>query len=160
VSETENRLLITRLRDLVARIAAGLDPAAADAAWAEAETAVNAAGAGEEAAIALPVLERDANAVAALVAAWDAKTTPLATEDQAVLRRAMNAYKKRLKLTRADDEYSSSRNPLSRGTSSSILGVRPPDQFTADVWALLVRHGRLRDGGHGLLEPIGEGPGA
>jgi hypothetical protein len=68
----------------------------------------------------------------------------------------MNAYKKRLRLFRTDDEASSSRNPLSRGARSSIAGVRPPEAYGEDVWALLVAHGRLRDGGHGLLEPAGE----
>ena len=40
--------------------------------------------------------------------------------------------------------------------ASSITGVRPPDGYGADVWELLVAQGRLRDGGHGLLEPAGD----
>jgi hypothetical protein len=35
--------------------------------------------------------------------------------------------------------------------------VRPPEQFTKDVWDLLVAQGRLRDGGQGLLEPATDG---
>jgi len=158
VADTENWLLRTRLRDCRARLEAGGDPASVDAAWREAERAVAEAGAGEDAAVALPVLERDVSALRALLAAWDARSLPLTAWDQAVLKRAHNAYKKRLKLTRADDEFSSSRNPLSRGASSGITGVRPPEQYTQDIWDVLVAQGRLRDGGHGLLEPGADAP--
>lgn len=153
----ENWLLSTRLRALATRLAAGLDAPTQDAAWRAAERDVAAADASEDAATALPVLERSLPELEALVAAWDARTTPLPAWDQAVLKRAMNAFKKRLKLTRADDEVSSNRNPLSRGVSSSILGITPPEQYTADVWAVLVAQGRLRDAGDGLLEPAGDG---
>lgn len=155
MTDSENWLLRTRLADARARIAAATEASAADAAWRDAEAAVSAAGADEEAEVALPVLERDLAALVALLAAWDARTLPLAEWDQAVLKRALNAYKRRLKLTRADDEFSSSRNPMSRGTTSGILGTRPPEQYPQDVWDLLVAQGRLKDGGGGLLEPGG-----
>lgn len=153
VDVPENWLLCSRLRAIHARLAAGTDPAAATVAWRQAEAAVHAAGADEDAAVALPVLERDLGELTALLSAWDARKTPLPAWDQAVLKRAMNAYKKRLKLARADDAISSSRNPLSRGASSGILGIRPPDQYEQEIWDLLVAHGRLRDAGDGLLEP-------
>jgi len=153
VDVPENWLLCSRLRAIHARLAAGTDPAAATVAWRQAEAAVHAAGADEDAAVALPVLERDLGELTALLSAWDARKTPLPAWDQAVLKRAMNAYKKRLKLARADDAISSSRNPLSRGASSGILGIRPPDQYAQEIWDLLVAHGRLRDAGDGLLEP-------
>jgi hypothetical protein len=159
VTEPENWLLATRLRALRARLAASADPAALEAAWREADRDVAAAGASEDAAVALPVLERSLPDLDALFASWDARRTPLPAWDQAVLKRAMNAYKKRLKLMRADDEISSSRNPLTRGASSSISGIRPPEQFTQDVWDVLVAQGRLRDGGDGLLEPAAQGEG-
>ena len=117
----ENWLLSTRLRALATRLAAGLDAPAQDAAWRAAERDVAAADASEDAATALPVLERSLPELEALVAAWDARTTPLPAWDQAVLKRAMNAFKKRLKLTRADDEVSSNRNPLSRGVSGLLF---------------------------------------
>ena len=158
MTDTENWLLTHRLKGLRARIAASADPSEIASAWKQAEAAIAAAGAAEDATIALPVLERDLSELSALLAAWDARTVPLPAWDQAVLKRAMNAYKKRLKLTRTDDEISSSRNPLSRGASSSILGVRPPEQYSQEVWDLLVAHGRLRDGGDGLLEPAAEVP--
>ena len=157
MTDAENWLLHTRLRALRERIAASGEAGAADAAWREAEAAVSAAGADEEAEVALPVLERDLAALDALLAAWDARMLPLTSWDQAVLKRALNAYKRRLKLTRADDEFSSSRSPFSRGASSGIRGTRPPEQYAQDIWDLLVAQGRLRDGGDGLLEPGASG---
>ena len=98
----ENWLLCSRLRALHARLSATADPTETSVAWRQAEAAVHAAGADEDAAVALPVLERDLGELASLIAAWDARKTPLPAWDQAVLKRAMNAYKKRLKLARAD----------------------------------------------------------
>jgi hypothetical protein len=156
VPDPENWLLSTRLRSLHARLLPGASADDAEALWREAETSVAAAGAEEDASVALPVLERSVEDLGALVAGWDSRRTPLPAWDQAVLKRALNAYKKRLKLTRADDEVSSSRSPLTRGASSGIVGVRPPEQYSADVWAVLVAQGRLRDAGHGLLEPASQ----
>lgn len=153
MGETDNWLLTARLAAVHARLAGGARGPEADAAWREAMAAVESAGAAEDAAIALPVLERDAGELERLVEGLQARRVPLPEWDQAVLKRAMNAFKKRLKLTRADDDISSSRNPLTRGASSSIVGVTPPEQYGPEVWALLVRHGRLRDAGDGLLEP-------
>ena len=68
------------------------------------------------------------------------------------MKRALKAYRKRLKLMRLDDESSASRNPLSKGESSHILGVKPPENYPPEVWAYLIKQGKLRDGGHGLLE--------
>jgi len=152
VADDENWLLKTRLGSLRARIASA-DAREAAAAWVEAQAVVSAAGAAEEAEVALPVLERDLPLLEALLKGWEARTLPLVAWDQAVLKRALNAYKRRLKLTRADDEFSSSRSPFSRGASSGIMGTRPPEQYSQDIWDLLVQRGRLRDAGDGLLEP-------
>lgn len=153
MADAENWLLRTRLRASRERIAVAVDAAAAEDGWRAAEAAVAAAGEQESADVALPILERDVQALDALLAAWDARTLPLAAWDQAVLKRALNAYKRRLKLTRADDEASSSRGPFSRGAASGIRGTRPPEQYSTDIWELLVAQGRLCDGGDGLLEP-------
>lgn len=156
--EADNWLLVTRLKAVLARVTGDVPAGNSEAAWKEAEAAVAAAGASEDAGVALPVMERDARELAALLAGWDARKIPLVEHDQAVLRRAMNAFKKRLKLVRADDAITSSRNPLSRGASSGITGVRPPEQYPQDVWDTLVAQGRLKDAGHGVLETVGEGP--
>ena len=61
------------------------------------------------------------------------------------LAKAYQAFKKKLKLTRLDDE-----SGLSRGSKTSrVLGITPPYGFPAEVWDELVHQGRLRREGGG-----------
>jgi hypothetical protein len=67
----------------------------------------------------------------------------MATDDE--LKRAYKAFKKRLKLTRLDDE-----SGLSKGSKrSAIAGIQPPSGFPAGVWEELVAQGKLRREGGG-----------
>lgn len=68
------------------------------------------------------------------------------------LRRAMKAFKKRLKLARLDDESSLGRGPMSGGKSSSIVAIMPPNQYPRAVWDELVARGRLKYAGQGLYQ--------
>ena len=63
--------------------------------------------------------------------------------DKIVLKRAMKAYRKRLKVTRRDDESRGSHGPFSGGAVSGVMGIRPPAQYPQAVWDELVRLGRL-----------------
>ena len=63
--------------------------------------------------------------------------------DKLVLKRAMKAFRKRLRVTRLDDESSYSRGAFSGGKVSGIVAIRPPDQFAQAVWDELVKQGRL-----------------
>ena len=72
------------------------------------------------------------------------------------LKRALKAYRKRLKITRLDAESSVGGGPLSGGRASGIVAIRPPNQFPQEVWDRLVEEGKLRSVGHGLYE-LGEG---
>jgi len=70
------------------------------------------------------------------------------------LKAAFKAFKKRLKLTRLDDESRLSKSPLSKG-ASGILGITPPNQYPEEVWDELVRQGKLKKmggGAYGLVE--------
>ena len=58
-------------------------------------------------------------------------TNPDGTPTAAVLKLAVQAFKKRLKLTRLDDESKVGRSPMSGGSRSVVAGIRPPDQFPA-----------------------------
>jgi hypothetical protein len=80
------------------------------------------------------------------------RADPLPAWDQAVLKRAMNAYKKRL-VMRADERCAQPQPPL-RGASSGIQAR--PRAVHAGRLGPPVAQGRLRDGGQGLLEPAGE----
>ena len=152
MAEVENWLLVNRMRRIAGRIAAASDEAQAESEWRALERALADADEDEREEFALPVLDQDLEAVHALLDGWEAGTTPLSDWDKAVLKRALKAYRKRLKLMRLDDESSASRNPLSRGEESTILGVRPPEQYDQEIWDFLVLQGKLRDAGDGLLE--------
>jgi hypothetical protein len=68
------------------------------------------------------------------------------------LKRAMHAFKRRLKLMRQEEESSLGRGPLSGGKRSTIVAIVPPNQFPRPVWDALVEQGKLRYSGHGLYE--------
>ncbi len=68
------------------------------------------------------------------------------------LRRAMKAFKKRLKLSRLDDESSLGHGPMSSGRSSGIVAIVPPNQYPKAVWDELVARGRPKCAGRGLYE--------
>ncbi len=73
-----------------------------------------------------------------------------------VLKKALQAFKKRLKLARLDDESRIGRRAMSSGGKSGIQAVQPPMQYPRAVWDELVRQGKLRYAGHGLYEPAHE----
>ncbi len=79
------------------------------------------------------------------------ETTPPTKEE---LKRAMKAFKKRLKLMRLDDESRMGGGPMSSGNKSGIVGIKPPKQFPPEIWDELVRRGRLNKLGHGLYEIV------
>ncbi|MBI3411501.1 MAG: hypothetical protein HY040_24500 [Planctomycetes bacterium] len=71
------------------------------------------------------------------------------------LKAAFKAFKKRLKLTRLEEESQLSRRPTTSGKGSEIVAIMPPVQFPQSVWDELVRLGRLKKAGHGMYE-LGE----
>ena len=78
--------------------------------------------------------------------------SPLGSPTSEELRKAMKAFKKRLKLTRLDDESSLGRGPMSSGKSSGIVAIMPPNQYRKAVWDELVARGRLKYAGQGLYQ--------
>jgi hypothetical protein len=60
------------------------------------------------------------------------------------LKAAFMAFKKRLKLTRLDEESRLGGGPLSSGRGSGIVAISPPNQFPQAVWDELVRQGKLK----------------
>ena len=71
------------------------------------------------------------------------------------LKAAFKAFKKRLKLTRLEEESKLTRRPTTSGQPSAIVAIVPPTQFPAAVWEELVKQGRLKKAGHGTYE-LGE----
>ncbi len=68
-----------------------------------------------------------------------------------ILTRALKAFKKRLKLTRLDEDSRLGRGALSGGATGTCA-IQPPNQFPLEVWEELRRQGRLRSSSHGLYE--------
>ena len=66
------------------------------------------------------------------------------------LRLAMKAFRKRLKLTRLDDESRMGYGPMSSGQRSGVVAITPPDQFSNSVWQELAKQGKLKHHGGGL----------
>jgi hypothetical protein len=65
-----------------------------------------------------------------------------------VLKQALKAFKKRLKLTRLDNESRLSGGILG-GRASAIVAISPPNEYPLEVWEELVRQGKLRKMGSG-----------
>jgi hypothetical protein len=59
------------------------------------------------------------------------------------LKKALDAFKKRLKLMRQDDESRIRSGPFSSGAKSSVAGIRPPHGFPPEIWEELADAGRL-----------------
>ncbi|HEY2838342.1 MAG TPA: hypothetical protein VGJ26_04290 [Pirellulales bacterium] len=67
-----------------------------------------------------------------------------------ILKSAYNAFKKRWKLTRLDQESRIGRGPMSAGQKSTIDGIIPPNQFPLAVWEALAKQGRIKYSGSGF----------
>lgn len=66
------------------------------------------------------------------------------------LKSAFNAFKKRWKIMKLDQESRIGRGPMSSGQRSAIAGIQPPDQFPRAVWDELARQGRIKRQGGGF----------
>jgi hypothetical protein len=139
-------LLSRTLAGVVARLEAGAD------AWEEARKAFAAARETEDVELYVAIEERDLDALRRIVREWASGERTLATHDREVLKRALKAFRQRLKLFRLDAESTVGRGPMSSGRESSIVGVRAPDTYPQEVWDELVRQKRLKDAGNGVYE--------
>ncbi len=82
--------------------------------------------------------------------------TPPGTPTAEELKKAFKAFRKRLKLTRLDEESKLGGGAMSSGRKSDIVAITPPSQFSQAVWDELVRQGKLKKAGHGMYELVGE----
>ncbi|MCC6419830.1 MAG: hypothetical protein IT429_16475 [Gemmataceae bacterium] len=82
--------------------------------------------------------------------------TPADKPTHEQLKQAFKAFRKRLKLTRLEEESKISRRPVTGGRQSSIVAIVPPNQFPQAVWDELVRQGKLKKAGHGTYELVEE----
>ena len=67
------------------------------------------------------------------------------------LKRALGAFKKRIKLMRLDQEsHLGGGRPMSAGKKSDIDQIQPPSQFPREVWKELAARKLIRDHGQGF----------
>ena len=72
--------------------------------------------------------------------------------DKDNLKRAMKAFRKKLKSMRRDDESRLGNRYTTYGKQSSIQAITPPNLYPTAVWEKLVEQGRLKSGGQGTYE--------
>jgi hypothetical protein len=72
--------------------------------------------------------------------------------DPALLKKAMRAFRKRLRLTVLNDESRLGGRYTSSGRKSSIVAIQGPYGYPPEVWKALVEEGKLRDAGRGFYE--------
>jgi hypothetical protein len=74
----------------------------------------------------------------------------MATEDE--LRKALKAFKKRLKLTQLDDDSRLGVGPLKSGSQSKVVSIQPPAGFGREIWEELADKGFLKRDTAGFYE--------
>ncbi len=66
------------------------------------------------------------------------------------LKKALRAFRKRLKLTRLADESRLGVGPMTSGRKADFDAIMPPHQYPSEVWESLVAEGTLRQVGRGF----------
>lgn len=70
------------------------------------------------------------------------------------LKKALKAFKKRLKLTRLDDDSKLGHSPLTGMDKGKVMSIQPPAGFGAAIWEELADQGFLKRDGIGFYELI------
>lgn len=72
--------------------------------------------------------------------------------DEPNLKRALKAFRKKLKTIRRDDESRLGGRYVSAGRTSNIRSITPPKEYPMPVWDKLANLGRLKHAGQGTFE--------
>lgn len=72
------------------------------------------------------------------------------TDDE--LKKALRAFKKRMKLTQLDDDSKIGHGPMSGGSKEKVVSIQPPVGFGREIWEELTEKGHLRRDGIGFYE--------
>jgi hypothetical protein len=75
-----------------------------------------------------------------------------ATEEE--LRKALKAFKKRLKSTQLDDDSRLGHSPLTGSGRQKIVSMQPPAGFGREIWEELADKGYLKRDGIGFYELV------
>jgi hypothetical protein len=72
--------------------------------------------------------------------------------DAETLKHAMKAFRKRLKLTRLDEESKLGNRAMTGGRQSAIVAIIPPREYPVSVWQELARQGKLKPSSGGFYQ--------
>ncbi len=70
------------------------------------------------------------------------------------LRKALKAFKKRLKMTQLDDDSRLGHGPMSTGAKEKIVSIQPPAGFGREIWEELADKGYLKRDVSGFYELV------
>ena len=70
------------------------------------------------------------------------------------LKKAMKAFKKRLKLTKLDDDSRIGHGPMSGGNKDQVVSIQPPSGFGKEIWEELADLGFLKRDGIGFYQVV------
>jgi len=144
-------LLHTALEGVLAQLAEGGE---GDIPWSTAREALRHYEVTEDddLELAAAVEMKDAEALSSIVTEWASGARLMLERDRGVLKRAMKAYRKSLKVTHLDAESSLGGGPMSSGRKSTIVGITPPRRYPREVWDFLAHQKRLIAGDRGTYE--------
>ena len=74
-----------------------------------------------------------------------------ATEEE--LRKALKAFKKRMKLTQLDDDSKLGHSPLT-ASKAKVVSIQPPAGFGREIWEELADKGYLKRDTSGFYELV------
>ncbi|MCY2930898.1 MAG: hypothetical protein NTV86_15695 [Planctomycetota bacterium] len=156
--------VVAKLEELLATLRGLGDPRRASLEWKQVHRLLEKTDL-PKAGAAHVVGMRDVEALAGLVdqlrtpapaAGESSAPAPGDVPDAETCRQALKAFRKRLALTKLDEESQLSRSPLSKGTDwMAVAAIELPGEFPDAVWLELVRQGKLRPLGHGMYS-LGE----
>ena len=75
---------------------------------------------------------------------------PVTEED---MKKALKAFRKRMKATQLDEDSRLGRSPLT-GAKSKIVSMQPPSGFGREVWEELAQRGFLKQDGGGFYQIV------
>lgn len=70
------------------------------------------------------------------------------------LKKALKAFKKKLKLMRLEEDSRLGHGPLSGTGKQTIVSIQPPSGFGREIWQELADKGHLKNDGGGFYELV------
>ena len=70
------------------------------------------------------------------------------------LKKAYKAFKKRLKLTKLDDDSRIGHGPMSGGNKTQVISIQAPSGFGREIWEELTELGFLKRDGIGFYQLV------